>query len=179
MISSCRRGVCRRGHHGRPSRVSHRAPVLDLRLSVWLQLPRRRERCCSVTLTGTLIHSRSCLWCHGRCLCLTWLAANPLRLGRKATLTPLLPHCTFYSLQQLQYRPSGPFAQPQITYRSVRPPMDGSQTVDETPSFRNPPSPPQFSSLVFKNHSIQYRYQCSYIAPSPDAPRRLSMVPLS
>ena len=54
---------------------------------------------------------------------------------------------------------------------SLCPTPDGSQTVDETPSFPNLPSPPQFGSLVFINHSIQYRYQCSYIAPSPDAPR--------
>jgi hypothetical protein len=60
---------------------------------------------------------------------------------------------------------------------SLRPAPDGSQTVDETPSFRNLPSPSQVSSLAFVNHSIQYRYQCSHIAASPDAPRRLPMVP--
>jgi hypothetical protein len=60
---------------------------------------------------------------------------------------------------------------------SHRPAPDGSQTVDETPSFRNLPSPSQVSSLAFVNHSIQYRYQCSHIAASPDAPRRLPMVP--
>ena len=125
-----------------------------------------------------LFHSRSCLCCHGRGLCLTWLAANPLRLGRKATLTPLLPHCTSYSPQQLQPHPLGPFTQRQITYRSVRRPMEAIRLTRHL-LFPNLPSPPRVSSLFFINHSIQDRYQCSYIAPRPDAPRRLSMVPPS